>query len=61
MEKAIYQYVEKLINSTPRQIGYTDNTWSDAERAKMAKIAPQMGLIEINNPFIPGEKIYYRP
>lgn len=61
MEKQIKNYVKKLINAEPRQIGWTDKSWTDAERAKMAKIAPQMGLIEIDNPFIPGEKIYYRP
>ena len=61
MNSKIYNYVKSLINSEPRQYGWTDETWSDEERARMAKIAQQMGLIEIENPFIKGEKIYYRP
>ena len=60
MENKIYDYVKNIINAEPRQWGYTDESWSDAERARMQKIAQQMGLIEIDNPFIPGEKIYYR-
>lgn len=60
MDNKIYTYVKNLINAEPRQYGYTDESWNGAERARMRKIAKQMGLVEIDNPFIPGEKIYYR-
>lgn len=61
METKIYKYIKNLINAEPRQYGWTDESWNDAERVRMRKIAAQMGLIEIDNPFIAGEKIYYRP